>query len=81
MKHTYETYTVIANVISFVLCAQRKSFSATPLKSLTPVYEKWETIAMDVVGPVQESDQGYCYVLLILDYARRIFTNPMKHRL
>ena len=50
-----------------------------PLQPLPPVYEIWERIAMDIVGPVRESRKGYRYILVISDYASRfVMTIPMK---
>ena len=50
-----------------------------PLQPLPPVYEIWERIAMDIVGPVRESRKGYRYILVISDYASRfVITIPMK---
>jgi hypothetical protein len=43
------------------------------------LYEIWELIAMDIVGPVRESRKGYRYILVISDYASRfVITIPMK---
>ncbi|KAI9549992.1 hypothetical protein GHT06_007060 [Daphnia sinensis] len=63
--------------------ARRKSFgtSKAPLQPLPPVDRVWERIAMDVVGPIQESIKGYRYILVISDYASRfVFTFPMKNQ-
>jgi transposase InsO family protein len=50
-----------------------------PLQPLPPVYEIWERIAMDIVGPLRESRKGYRYILVISDYAIRfVITIPMK---
>jgi len=65
------------------MCARRKSFGATkaPLKPLPPVEAVWERIAMDVVGPIHDSNKGYRYILVISDYASRfVFTIPMKNQ-
>jgi transposase InsO family protein len=74
---------VVLHVNSCLLCARRKSFGTTkaPLKPLPPVESVWERIAMDVVGPIQESNKGYRYILVISDYASRfVFTIPMKNQ-
>ena len=72
---------VVIHVTSCILCARRKAIGATkaPLQPLPPVYEIWERIAIDIVGPVQESRKGYRYILVISDYASRfVMTIPMK---
>jgi hypothetical protein len=72
---------VVTHVTSCILCARRKAIGATkaPLQPLPPVYEIWERIAMDIVGPVRESRKGYRYILVISDYASRfVITIPMK---
>ena len=72
---------VVAHVTSCILCVRRKAMGATkaPLQPLPPVYEIWERIAMDIVGPVRESRKGYRYILVISDYASRfVMTIPMK---
>jgi transposase InsO family protein len=74
---------VVLHVNSCLMCARRKSFGATkaPLQPLPPVVAVWERIAMDVVGPIQESNKGYRYILVISDYASRfVFTIPMKNQ-
>ena len=45
---------VVIHVTSCILCARRKAIGATkaPLQPLPPVYEIWERIAMDIVGPI-----------------------------
>ena len=72
---------VVVHVTSCILCARRKAIGTTkaPLQPLPPVYEIWERIAMDIVGPVRESRKGYRYILVISDYASRfVITIPMK---
>ncbi|KZR96634.1 Uncharacterized protein APZ42_008916, partial [Daphnia magna] len=74
---------VTAYVNSCLKCARRKAFgtSKAPLQPLTPVNRVWERIAMDVVGPIQESVKGYKYILVLSDYASRfVFTFPMKNQ-
>ena len=74
---------VALHVNSCLMCARRKSFGATkaPLQPLPPVVAVWERIAMDVVGPIQQSNKGYRYILVISDYASRfVFTIPMKNQ-
>ncbi|KAI9560556.1 hypothetical protein GHT06_011499 [Daphnia sinensis] len=74
---------VTTYVNSCLKCARRKSFgtSKAPLQPLPPVYRVWERIAMDVVGPIQESIKGYRYILVISDYTSRfVFTFPMKNQ-
>ncbi|KZS05670.1 Uncharacterized protein APZ42_031079 [Daphnia magna] len=65
-------------VKSCLMCNKRKSVggSKAPLHPLPLVEGVWERIAMDIVGPVQESAKGCRYVLVIPDYASRfVFTN------
>jgi transposase InsO family protein len=74
---------VVLHVNSCLQCSRRKAYGATkaPLQPLPPVNEVWERIAMDVAGPVRESNRGYRYILVILDYASRfVFTIPMKNQ-
>ncbi len=70
---------VVIHVTSCILCAKRKEIGATkaPLQPLPPVYEIWERIAMDIVGPVRESRKGYRYILVIFA-SRFVITIPMK---
>ena len=72
---------VVADVTSCILCVRRKAIGVTraPLQPLPPVYEIWERIAMDIVGPVRESRKCCRYILVISDYASRfVITIPMK---
>ncbi|KZR97708.1 Uncharacterized protein APZ42_007265, partial [Daphnia magna] len=74
---------VTAYVNSCLKCARRKAFgtSKATLQPLPPVDRVWERIAMDVVGPIQESVKGYKYILVLSDYASRfVFTFPMKNQ-
>ena len=51
------------------------------MQPLPPVNEVWERIAMDVVGPVTESNRRFRYILVILDYASRfVFTIPNNNQ-
>ena len=46
---------------------------------MSPVDWVWEKIAMDIVGPVQESRKGNKFILVVSDYASRfVFTIAMK---
>ncbi|KAI9555943.1 hypothetical protein GHT06_018484 [Daphnia sinensis] len=60
-------------VKSCLICSRRKAIGGNraPLLPLPPVEGVWERIAMDVVGPVQESAKGYRYILVLSDYASR----------
>ena len=72
---------VVTHVISCIVCARRKAIGASkaPLQPLPPVYEIWERIPMDIVGPVRESRKGYRYILVISGNASRfVLTIPMK---
>jgi len=74
---------IVLHINSCLMCARRKSFGATkaPLKPLPPMEAVWEKIAIDVVGPIHESNKGYRYILVISDYASRfVFTIPMKNQ-
>ena len=64
----------------YTVC-KKKSYGCnkSPLQPLSQVYEVWEPIAMDIVGPVREIRKGSRYILLISDYASRfVITIPMK---
>ena len=74
---------VTAHINGCLKCARRKSFgtSKAPLQSMPIVNRVWERIAMDVVGPIQESIKGYKYILVLSDYASRfVFTFPMRNQ-
>jgi transposase InsO family protein len=61
-------------------CAKRKAYGSkkAPLKPLQPVQRVWEMIAMDIVGPITESRNGFKYILVLSDYATRyVMTFPM----
>ena len=68
-------------VSNCLICAKRKAYGATkaPLKPMPSTTNVWEQIAMDVVGPVTESNSGMKYILVLSDYASRfVMTIPMK---
>ncbi len=72
---------VTAYVNGCLTCARRKSYGASkaPLCPMPLVNRVWEKIAMDIVGPIQESANGYKYILVLSDYASRfVFTIPMR---
>ena len=72
---------VTAYINGCLICARRKSYGASkaPLHPMPPVDRVWEKIAMDIVGPVQESRKGNKFILVLSDYASRfVFTIPMK---
>ncbi|XP_057374828.1 uncharacterized protein LOC130695755 [Daphnia carinata] len=74
---------VTTHVNSCLRCARRKASGATiaPLQPLPPVDRVWQRIAMDIVGPIQESVKGYKYILVLSDYASRfVFAFPMKNQ-
>ena len=63
------------------ICAKRKAVgsSRAPLKPMPPPDHVWQTMAMDIVGPVTESDEGYVYILVMSEYLTRYtVTAPMK---
>ena len=72
---------VTAYINGCLICARRKSYGASkaPLHPMPPVDRVWEKIAMDIVGPVQESRKGNKFILVLSDYASRfVFTIAMK---
>ncbi|KZS02392.1 Uncharacterized protein APZ42_000586 [Daphnia magna] len=74
---------VIEYVKSCLMCNKRKAVggSKAPLHPLPLVEGVWERIAMDIVGPIQESAKAYRYILVISDYASRfVFTVPMRNQ-
>ncbi|KZR97300.1 Uncharacterized protein APZ42_007909, partial [Daphnia magna] len=74
---------VIEYVKKCLMCNKRKAVggSKAPLHPLPLVEGVWERIAMDIVGPIQESAKGYRYILVISDYASRfVFTVPMRNQ-
>lgn len=74
---------VVTHIRNCITCAKRKTRGLTkaPLKSL-PVYDViWETLAMDIVGPLSDTKEGFKYILVISDYATRfVITRPMKNQ-
>ena len=54
-------------------CARRKAYGSrkAPLHPIPPADMVWERIAMDIVGPLQETQNGNKYILVISDYASR----------
>jgi transposase InsO family protein len=73
---------VTAHVNSCLVCAKQKvkGSSKAPLQSMPLSDRVWETIAMDIVGPVTESTHGFKYILVISDYATRyVIACPMEN--
>ena len=74
---------VVLHIRNCIMCAKRKTrgHPKAPLQSL-PVYDMiWETLAMDIVGPLPETREGFKYILVISDYATRyVITRPMKNQ-
>jgi len=60
-------------VESCPICAARKSPQSTqvPLGSITHPEKPFDTIGIDFLGPLTETDSGNKYVLVITDYATR----------
>ena len=56
-----------------LICAKRKSHggSKAPLQPIPPPQRLWQTIAMDIVGPITTSVNGNNYVLVIVEYLTR----------
>ena len=72
---------VIDHIRHCPVCARRRAegFIRAPLLSM-PVYDIiWETLAMDICGPLAETYRSNKYILVITDYATRyIITCPMR---
>ena len=64
---------VETHINSCLICARRKAYGQrkAPLHPIPPADKVWERIAMDIVGPLQESRNGNKYILVISDYASR----------
>ena len=63
--------------------SKRKPYGATkvPMMSISTSPKIWERIAMDIVGPISESEKGYKYILVVSDYATRyVITTPMVNQ-
>ena len=76
MRKDVETY-----VKNCLTCARRKAYGSrkAPLHPIPPADKVWERIAMDIVGPLQESQLGNKYILVMSDYASRfVITIPME---
>jgi len=64
-----------------LICAKQKSIGThtAPLQSMPVPQKIWDTLAMDISGPIIESNDGHKYILVIMDYATRyIIACPMK---
>ena len=62
------------------ICAKRKAIgsSRAPLKPMPPPDHVWQTMAMDIVGPVTQSTDGFIYILVMSEYLTRYtVTAPM----
>jgi transposase InsO family protein len=69
------------HVKACLVCAKRKAYGSrkAPLHPMPPAERVWEKIAMDIVGPVTESNNGNRYILVLSDYASRfVITIPME---
>ena len=84
IKRQYEWPGLNDDVLNYVrnciTCAKRKLHDTrvAPLCPLQPVSQVWERIAMDIVGPVQETERYNKYILVVSDYASRfVITVPM----
>ena len=65
------------------ICAKRKAVAGNkaPLKSMPPPDHVWQTMAMDIVGPITESTAGNCYILVMGEYfTRYTVTAPMPNQ-
>ena len=80
-KATYDIKNYINNCL---ICAKRKSLNKTfkaPLKSIEVPNKIWETLAMDIVGPITESYNGNKYILVVSEYTTRyVMTMPMENQ-
>lgn len=56
-----------------LICAKRKSHGASkaPLQPVVPPKELWDTVAMDIIGPISPSRSGNCYILTMVEYTSR----------
>lgn len=64
-----------------LICAQRKAHggSRAPLQPVPPPSRLWQTIAMDIIGPITTSLNGNNYILVIVEYLTRyVFAVAMK---
>ncbi len=55
------------------ICAKRKAVgsSRAPLKPIPPPEHVWQTMAMDVVGPIPTSARGNNFILAMGEYLTR----------
>ena len=61
------------HVLNCLTCAKRKASGAckAPLQPIPISDYIWERLAMDIVGPVPESNRGNRYILVIMEYTTR----------
>lgn len=45
--------------------------SRSPLQPLSTIEEPWQRVAIDIVGPLPRTANGYRYILTIMDFASR----------
>ena len=65
------------------ICAKRKALGASkaPLRPIPPPEHVWQTMAMDIVGPLTQTEKGNCYILVMGEYLTRfIITAPMQNQ-
>ena len=61
---------IVNYVKNCIICAKRKvpKHNKAPLRPIQPPSNVWELIAMDIVGPLQETPDRNSYILVIADY-------------
>ena len=65
------------------ICAKRKACrsSKAPLRPIPPPEHVWQTMAMDIVGPLTQTGEGNVYILVMGEYLTRfIITAPMQNQ-
>ena len=64
-----------------VICEKRKAFgsSKAPLVPIDPPSRPWQLMAMDVVGPLELTEKGTLFILVMGEYSTRyMIAEPMK---
>ena len=61
------------HVLNCLICAKKKASGAckAPLQPIPVADYIWQRLAMDIVGPVPESNRGNRYILVIMEYTTR----------
>ncbi len=74
---------VVKFVRNCLLCAKRKGHrkNVAPLQPLPAATFAWQRVAMDIVGPLEESYKGNRYILVMTEYSTRYAeTAPMENQ-